>query len=302
MATHRIADGLFLVDLDLAEPEGFRRFLSAWVIRDGPAAVVVDPGPAATLPQLLEGLEELGVTGVEVVLLTHIHIDHAGGTGLLLNRHRGARVVCHPRAIPHLVDPSTLWEGSRKVLGALAEAYGPITPVPPDRVGFSPTLEATGRGIAALPTPGHAPHHLAFRAGAWFFAGELGGVRYPLPGGDYWRPATPPPFRHDVFRESLETVKGRAGGLCCLGHYGAVTGAEEVLAQASEQLDLWVEAVRRHRRMTGEEFEEAVLASLRAEDPRFGRFRDLPADVRNRERYFLANTLKGLRGWVEKQG
>ncbi|NOY44737.1 MAG: MBL fold metallo-hydrolase [Deltaproteobacteria bacterium] len=299
MATHRIADGLFLVDLDLTEPEGFRRFLSAWVILDGPAAVVVDPGPAATLPALLAGLDELGVARVEAVLLTH---NHAGGTGLLLQRHPRARVVCHSKAVPHLVDPSALWEGSRKVLGSLAEAYGPIAPVPPERVGFCPTLQAVGREIAAFPTPGHAPHHLAFGVGAWFFAGELGGVRYPLPAGDYWRPATPPPFRHDVFQESLDAVKGVGGDLCCLGHYGAMEGAEEVLALATEQLELWIEAVRRHRRTSGDEFEGAVLADLRAEDPRFGRFSDLPADVRKRERYFLSNTLKGLRGWVEKEG
>ncbi len=302
MAVHEVERDLFLVDLDLPGLEGFRQFLSAWVLRRGNRAVVVDPGPAAAIPALREALAALGVERLEAVLLTHIHIDHAGGAGLLVREQPDATVVCHRRGAPHLADPTALWDGSRKVLGRLAEAYGPIAPVPPGNLASPDELEAAGFRIQCLETPGHAPHHLAFRVGPWLFVGELAGVRAPGPATDCWRPATPPPFRHDVYRESLARARELGGELACLGHYGAVPDPDGILSAAGEQLDRWVEVVRAHRRLEGPAFEVAVFRDLLRTDPRFTSFSSLPGDVRERERYFFGNTLKGLRGWVERAG
>ncbi len=296
--TERLPAGVERIDLDQAL-EGFRCFVSAWLVRRGGAVVVVDPGPRATLPRLLAALQERAVDRVDAVLLTHIHIDHAGGTGLLLERYPDARVVCHPKAIPHLVDPAKLWAGSCKVLGRVAEAYGEIAPVAADRIGFQDETQVGGLRVAAWDTPGHAPHHLCFQVEEVLFAGEVAGIRHPLPNGDYRRPATPPVFHYPVSQASLEAVARIPADWLCLGHYGAVRAPAVFLDEAGEQLTRWVETARRQRREDSRLWDEAVLADLRTHDPLFARFAELPADIQAREAYFTANSLKGIRGYLE---
>ncbi|OPZ55723.1 MAG: Alginate biosynthesis sensor protein KinB [Synergistetes bacterium ADurb.Bin520] len=112
----QIRDNLYLIDIDQAL-EGFRKFISAWLYRVNGATILVDPGPASTIPCLVERLKGAGVERIDHVLLTHIHLDHAGGTGHLMQHFPGARVNCHPKGIPHLAAPQKLWEESKKVLG-----------------------------------------------------------------------------------------------------------------------------------------------------------------------------------------
>src|SRR6056297_1613601 len=111
---------LTCIDLDQPDHEGFRRFISSWLHRDKRLGFLVDPGPLSTIPHLLAELDKAGVERLDLILLTHIHIDHAGGTGALLDRYPEAKVVCHPDGIPHMIDPAQLWQGSLKVLGDLA--------------------------------------------------------------------------------------------------------------------------------------------------------------------------------------
>ncbi len=301
MGVHRVRDDLFLVDLDLPL-EGFRRFVSAWVWTRGREAAVVDPGPASTIPALLQALHRMGIVRVPAVLLTHIHLDHGGGTGALVAHHPEARVWCHPRAAPHLADPGRLWEGSRKVLGRVAEAYGEPLPVPPQRLVCEPTLEIHGTRVEALDTPGHAPHHLCFRAGGVLFAGELAGVHLALDGQAYRRPATPPVFRHDVFRRSILRAADAGADLLCLGHYGTAQDPRKALTDALEQMDLWVSTVEEVLEAEPEGWEERALAELALRDAAFARFHRLPEDIRARERFFCRNTLLGIRGFVQGHG
>jgi len=127
---------LTCIDLDQPSLEGFRRFISSWLYRGPAFTLLVDPGPLSTIPHLVGELRRLGVGRLDAILLTHIHIDHAGGAGALLREFPEARVICHPEGIRHLIAPEKLWEGSRKVLGKLAEAYGEIVPVPAEKIGF----------------------------------------------------------------------------------------------------------------------------------------------------------------------
>ena len=301
MAVHRVYDDLFLVDLD--QPlEGFRRFISAWVWTKGREAAVVDPGPASTVPVLLQALDRMGIERVPAVLLTHIHLDHAGGTGALLARYPEARVWCHPRAAPHLADPGRLWEGSRNVLGRVAEAYGEPLPVPRDRLVCESSLEIHGIRLEALDTPGHAPHHLCFRAGGILFAGELAGVHLELDGRVYRRPATPPVFRHQVFRRSILRALDAEAQVLCLGHYGTARDPRKALGDALEQLDLWVSTVEEVLAAGAEAWEERALAELARRDAAFALFHRLPDDIRARERFFCRNTLLGIRGFVQGRG
>jgi glyoxylase-like metal-dependent hydrolase (beta-lactamase superfamily II) len=293
-------EGLFRIGLDLPR-EGFRGFIGAWVLRSGGATVLVDPGPRATLPALRDALARLRVERLDAVLLTHIHIDHAGGTGLLLDRYPEARVVCHPKGMSHLADPAKLWAGSLQVLGDLAEAYGEIAPVPPERLTWSDSLTFGGLRVDALETPGHAAHHLSFRAGDLLFAGEAAGVRCNLPGGPYLRPAAPPPFFYEEFRASLLRLAATGAAHLCYGHGGHTAGAGPVCEAALRQLDLWVRTVEEMVRSGTEDLPGAAFRRLLDADPAFARFRDLPPDVQARERYFFGNTLQGLKGDAERR-
>lgn len=118
---HECGNNLFLIDLDQPR-EGFRHFISSWILLEKGGAVLVDTGPRSTIPVLKQALRKLGITKIPYILLTHIHIDHAGGTGLLMNDYPEAKVICHPKGIRHMVQPEKLWESSRQVLGPLARS------------------------------------------------------------------------------------------------------------------------------------------------------------------------------------
>lgn len=285
---HEITEGLFLIDLDLPR-EGFRQFISAWLYRRNKAVVLVDCGPAATYETLRNALFKLGVKGLDCALLTHIHLDHAGSVGLLV-RDFPCRVVCHPAGVPHLISPRKLEEGARKVLGDLALAYGPVSPVPEDMLSSRNEIYLAEVRIRAYDTPGHAPHHFSFLVGDILFAGEVCGVSYPIEGG-YLRPATPPPFRYAEFQASLRLISEIPCRFICFGHYGIHENPPEAFSNALRQLDTWVRTIKRD---DGKRNWESYFDELLTLDPLVGRFYSLPADIQTRERFFIANTIKGI--------
>ncbi len=295
----QIRDNLYLIDIDQAL-EGFRNFISAWVCRLDGVTLLVDPGPASTIPHLAERLKRLGIDRIDHVLLTHIHLDHAGGTGQLLTHFPDAKVNCHPKGIPHLVAPQKLWEESKKVLGKVAEAYGEMAPVPEENIAWQERIATGGHLIEVIETPGHAAHHVSYRVGDVLFAGEVGGVHVPLEEGFYVRPATPPPFHHGIFRDSIDRLAVLDTRLVCLGHYGCRQDVARLFERARRQLDFWVDTVRRHFRAGSDPFEEAVLADLTANDPDMEGWHALPEDIRTRERYFCFNSIRGIRMYLEK--
>lgn len=300
MTMRQIRDNLYLIDIDQAL-EGFRKFISAWVYRVDGATILVDPGPASTIPCLADQLRQAGIGRVDHVLLTHIHLDHAGGTGHLLRHFPEARVNCHPKGIPHLVAPQKLWEESKKVLGKVAEAYGEMAPVREASIAWQDRIPVGDGVIEAMETPGHAPHHVSYRVGDLLFAGEVAGVYVPLDDGLYCRPATPPPFQHGTFRDSIDRVAALGVKLVCVGHYGCRQDVVEVFERARRQLDFWVGTAKRHFHAGSEPFEEAVLADLIAGDPYMARWESLPEDIRSRERTFCSNGIRGIRMYLAKE-
>jgi glyoxylase-like metal-dependent hydrolase (beta-lactamase superfamily II) len=294
---------LDLVDLDQPK-KGYRRFLSTWVCRDGDLTFLVDPGPRGTTPHLLAELARLGVARVDFVLLTHIHLDHGGGATDILEAFPEARLYCHPKGAKHIFEPAALWEGSVKVLGDDARMYGEPRPVDPARVIGAEDLSR--RGIDAILTPGHAVHHVSFRYGATFFAGEAFGTRSPLPsGGLYLRPATPPRFFLDQAIESIDRVlkMPREPERTAFAHYGLVPGCFALALAAREQLLLWVGAASelRGRATSRQEIDALVFRRLQEIDPCYGRglFDELDEDIQAREKHFLHNTLDGILGWLD---
>ncbi len=289
-----------LIDLDLPRT-GYRRFIGCWLYRDADLCYVVDPGPPATVPHLAAELSRRGVGRLDAILLTHVHLDHGGGAGHLAALYPDATVLCLERAMAHLADPTRLWEGSLAVLGETARLFGRPRPVPARRL--APPDALAERGIGWLPTPGHASHHVCYRHGDLLFAGEALGVRFPLPAGKrYLRPATPPPFRPAVYRESLARLAGLAPPprWLAFGH-GGLCRAEGMAGAADRQIRLWLEIVaeettRRGDRQWSPDLQRRVEERLLARDPDFASFPLLPGDVRVREREYLRNTLCGLLG------
>lgn len=317
------ADGLHLIDLDQPLP-GQRRFISCWARLDGPVTYVVDPGPPRSSDFLVDRLRELGLRRLDLVLLTHVHLDHGGATAALLDAFPGARVVCHPDGRRHLVDPARLWAGSKQVLGRKAEVYGEPRPVPPGALAADD--EAARLGIDMIPTPGHAPHHVAFRDGDDLFLGEAAGTfstlgRGPLTTDYYLRPATPPRFRPEVARASLERLLALDPPPLRLrfAHHGWFAGdGRRLLAEARDQLDLWLAACREGLDAwpgaaayaqdapdapdAPDELLDDIAARARWRDPRFARGAVLDADIRERERDFTRQSLRGMLGHLLADG
>ncbi|BDV44637.1 MBL fold metallo-hydrolase [Geotalea uraniireducens] len=288
---------LSCIDLDQPTLEGFRQFISSWLYRGDGFTLLVDPGPLSTIPRLTAELRRRGVTRLDYVLLTHIHIDHAGGTGALLREYPDATVVCHPDGIRHLVAPAKLWEGSRKVLGPLADAYGEIVPVPAERIGFAETVGATG--VRTFLTPGHAQHHCSYLLDDLLFGGEVAGVRCPLADGIFMRPATPPRFILQVALDSLDRMIALAPRAMVFAHYGLVETALDHLRLARRQLTLWVKGVAATAAADPAGREAALVAWLLEHDAQYRNVSRLPADIQARERYFLGNTLRGMIEYVD---
>jgi len=290
-------NNLICIDLDQPTLEGFRKFISSWFYRGDGFTVLVDPGPLSTIPTLCKELRRQGVEHIDYVLLTHIHIDHAGGTGALLQEFPEATVFCHPDGIRHMIAPQKLWEGSRKVLGAVAEAYGEIVPVAAERIRFEESIAQTG--IRTFLTPGHAQHHCSYLLDDFLFAGEVAGVRYDIPGGIYMRPATPPRFILDVALDSITRMIVLAPRRMTFAHYGLVENALDHLRIAHNQLLLWVRGVAETATAVEAERETTFFAWLMERDEHFRNFDRLPIDIQARERNFFGNTLRGMAEYVD---
>jgi glyoxylase-like metal-dependent hydrolase (beta-lactamase superfamily II) len=290
-------NNLTCIDLDQPTLVGFRQFISAWLYRLDGHTLLIDPGPLSTIPYLIEQLRRQGVERLDFILLTHIHIDHAGGTGALLRAYPMAQVICHPEGVRHLIAPEKLWQGSQKVLGALATAYGEIVPVPPDRITYAEEIGSTGGRVYL--TPGHAPHHLCFLFDDLLFVGEVAGVRCDIPAGIYMRPATPPRFLKEVALASLQQMIALAPRRMVFAHYGLVDNALEHLHIGRSQLHLWVEGVAACATTEESRREAAIIDWLMARDLQLRNISQLPADIRSREQTFLGNTLRGMLEYVE---
>ena len=195
--------------------------------------VVVDPGPATCLDALLEGL------GGEprALLLTHVHLDHAGATGVLVRRFPRLRVYVHDVGAPHLIEPGRLLASARRLYGPdMDRLWGEVAPVPADNVvalGGGEVVE----GFEVAYTPGHAGHHVAYlRTDTGdAYVGDVAGVRI-TPGELTVMPTPPPDIDLDAWRRSLDVVRAWGPSGLCLTHFGRVAAVDEQLDRAAEAL------------------------------------------------------------------
>ncbi|MFA9428567.1 MBL fold metallo-hydrolase [Egicoccus sp. AB-alg2] len=231
--------------------------VTAGFLLTAPRPALIECGPAKSIASVIAGLRALGFDPDDLayVVLTHIHLDHAGGAGDLAAAFPNARIVVSEVGAPHLHEPARLNVSSRRVYGALYdEVYGDCTPIERDRllgVDDGDRLDlGGGRELELLYTPGHAKHHVGVHdsgTGA-IFSGDSVGVK--LPGMTHIRPATPPAdFHLEAALRSLARYREREPSRVYLAHYGPVDPPDAALAEAEDRLRLWAataESAYRH--------------------------------------------------------
>jgi glyoxylase-like metal-dependent hydrolase (beta-lactamase superfamily II) len=231
---------------------GFHRplFDAAYLIVEDGRAAFIDTGTNHAVPRLLGALEALGLArdAVDAVIPTHVHLDHAGGAGLLMRSLPNATLWVHPRGARHLIDPSALVAGATAVYGAeeIERSYGRIVGVAADRVRETAdglTIMLAGRPLLALDTPGHARHHhcLWDERSRGFFTGDTFGLSYrefDTPNGPWLVPTTTPvQFDPQALRASVLRLLSYRPAAMYLTHYGRIDGVERLGATFLEQLD-----------------------------------------------------------------
>jgi len=291
--------------IDVEPPvAGWDEFIGPYVLGARQVALV-DVGPSSSAGNLIDGLKALYIKpkSVSHILLTHVHLDHAGAIGELLEFLPQANVVVHPKGAPHLADTDKLWEGSAKTLGDLAEKYGRPQNVAPERIvpvedGMRIGL-GDGLDLEVMYTPGHAVHHLSFfeRGSGMLFAGEAGGVYTSR--DDLLRPATPSPFILEQKLASIDKLVERKPTTICYGHFGPGKDARHNLLRYREQLELWREVVSEI--LASGAGSEAIFSELMERDANLESMKDLPEDQYQRECYFMINNIRGFVGYVEKR-
>lgn len=240
---------IHLIDgFDLGVPER----TGTYVINED-ELTLVETGPSPSVKYIKKGLESLGFTLDEVkyIIVTHIHLDHAGGAGLFLKECPNATVVVHPKGSRHLADPKKLAAGARAVYGdSFSELFDPIVPIPEERLlvkGERETLKiGSNCTLEFLDTPGHANHHFSIYdpVSNGVFTGDTVGVRYQqlvINGVDFFLPSTSPnQFDPNAMQAAIVRMKTMGLSRIYFGHFGMTENVDAALNQVSEWLDIFM--------------------------------------------------------------
>jgi glyoxylase-like metal-dependent hydrolase (beta-lactamase superfamily II) len=254
------------------------RFAASFLIVENGRAAFIETGPNSAVPRLLAALEAHGLDrdAVDYVIPTHVHLDHAGGAGLLMQNLPRAKLVIHPRGARHMIDPSVLMEGVRTVYGpeVAARDYGELVPIPAERVittSDGMVIELAGRPLRFADTPGHARHHHCIwdEATRGWFTGDTFGIVYPEL-QPYIVPACAPvQFDQQDLHKSVARLLAQRPERMYLTHFGAVRDPEQLAVQYLAQVDAMADAARslagapgRHDRLK-RAFGDIYIAELR---------------------------------------
>jgi glyoxylase-like metal-dependent hydrolase (beta-lactamase superfamily II) len=240
---------------------GRERTIAAYLLdtADGPA--LFDCGPSTCIDALEAGLadEGLALTDVRHLLLSHVHLDHAGAAGALVRKHPALQVHVSSIGAPHLVDPQRLERSARRLYGETFDTlWGELAPVPEQNVHIVGDRVV---GLDCFPTPGHASHHVSYldRDGT-LYAGDAAGVRI-LPGRFVMPPTPPPEFDLDTWQATLEEIERRDPERLALIHWGVFDDVQRHLADLRLELYEWADTIRGGAEL--EEFVEYVKVELR---------------------------------------
>jgi glyoxylase-like metal-dependent hydrolase (beta-lactamase superfamily II) len=245
--------GIHAIDTGFHRP----RFDAAYLMVEHGRAAFIDTGTNFGVPRLLGALAAAGLApeAVDWLIVSHVHLDHAGGAGLAMQSLPNARLVVHARGARHMIDPGGLFEGARAVYGdaEMARSYGTLVAVPAERVLATTdglTLELAGRPLKFLDTPGHARHHHAVwdERSRGFFTGDTFGLSYrefDVDGRPWMLPTTTPvQFEPEPLKASVRRLLDFEPESMYLTHFGRVGDVARLGAQLIEQTDLMVRIAR----------------------------------------------------------
>lgn len=249
------AEGIHTIDTGFQRP----RFDAAYLVVEDGRGAFVDCGTNHSQPRLLAALEAAGLKPADVdwLILTHVHLDHAGGAGELMARLPNARLVVHPRGARHMIDPSKLWAGALAVYGEeeMQRSYGALRPVPAERVVEAPdghVVDLAGRALRCLDTPGHARHHNAIydeRSGC-VFTGDTFGLSYrelDSARGPFGIPTTTPvQFDPVALHASIDRLLALRPEAMYLTHYGLVGDVVRLAGDLHQTIDAMVAIAHAH--------------------------------------------------------
>lgn len=248
-----LGHGIYAIDTGFQRP----RFDAAYLMVEDGRAAFIDTGTNHAVPRLLAALGALGLApdAVDWVIPTHVHLDHAGGVGLLMQSLPNARALVHPRGLRHMVDPKVLWLSALTVYGdeEMQRSYGKLVPVPAERAEAShdeQLIHLAGRPLRLIDSPGHAKHHHAIwdeRSRSWF-TGDTFGLSYPefeTPRGRYVLPTTTPvQFEPEPLKASIARMLERQPACMYLTHYSRIDAVASFADQLFEQIDAMVALAR----------------------------------------------------------
>jgi glyoxylase-like metal-dependent hydrolase (beta-lactamase superfamily II) len=268
--------------------QGRKWAIASYLLRHAGGAILIECGPGTCVAELRAALAHEGLKPPDIthVLLTHIHLDHAGAAGWWAQQ--GAEIIVHPVGGPHMLNPDRLLASAARIYGpAMEQLWGEFLPVRPDRLRIAQDgqqIEIGGLRLVPIDTPGHAEHHFAYLFEDMCFSGDIGGVR--IPGHPYLRVPMPPPELHiERWRASLRRLQSLRFGRIAPTHFGVFEDPEWQLKQVEKGLDgaeRWLEVVMRDD-PTVEDLRERFTAWMAEEAASNG----LSTDVT--EAYALAN-------------
>ena len=288
---------------------GRYRVTSAYLVHAREPAIV-ETGPTTSADAVTDALASIGLGPQDLahIVVTHIHLDHAGGAGTIAERFPSATVWVHERGGRHLADPSRLWASAAQVYGGedrLAEMFGPMQPIDPGRirtVNEGDAIDLGDRVLDVMYTPGHASHHVSLvdgESGA-LFTGDALGIHFP--DVRVLRPATPPPdVDVELAVDSIERIRSRAESTLMFSHFGPVREVDELCGIATDRIRAWAGIVRGAMEETDDLDRIAeILAAKTAPE-----FDEAGVSAEGRERYELLSSTRTnaaglLRYWTKR--
>ena len=248
MVTSEVAPGIFLIDTKML---GFPQSMSAYLLR-GDCNVLIDTGPASSLPTLLEGISELGLQPKDLthIIATHIHIDHFGAAGYLVNDLESTEIIVHENGAQHLIDPRRLKKSAERIFGERLRYYGDVKPINKEKITSlkgGETLNLGKWNLKTIWTPGHAQHNICVfeENSKILFSGDSAGVFYQH--ANIFAPTSPPPnFNFDFYKLDLKRMRELNPSIICYAHFGPATPADELLQKASSIADDWIRIIENY--------------------------------------------------------
>lgn len=258
---------------------GLDTVFGGWLVRIkcpeapyGEFVTLIDVGTATVAQDFITTLRKEGINHIDLILLSHIHGDHAGALADVLEAFPTAKAVCHTKGTRHLIDPSRLWESTKEVMRDLADMYGEPKPVPEERlIPFSPgelsplptnILPYSFPEIQVMTVPGHASHSLFFSVGGYYFIGEAACCTFEYDQQVYFRATTPIRFEMPMFLNSIDKLMLLPERPAFAGHSGIAYPSKWLLLKSREQLLRWHDLLASQAYPKEGEDEEAFLEHL----------------------------------------